>query len=54
MSFEIAGLPIQINAPRTADVELQVQGLVALIGRDLLANCTLHYNGHAGQFTLSV
>lgn len=54
VSFEITGLPIQINGPRTIGVELQAQGLLALIGRDLLSACTLHYNGPTGGFTLSI
>jgi hypothetical protein len=30
-----------------------VQGIHALIGRDVLANCFLTYNGSTGHFTLA-
>jgi hypothetical protein len=43
-----------INGPRTIGVELQDQGLLALIGRDLPSDCILHYNGPTGGFTLSI
>ena len=33
---------------------LRTQGLLALIGRDLLAGGLLVYNGHAGMFTLAL
>ena len=33
---------------------LKEQGLLLLIGRDLLAHCTLFYNGPTGQITLSL
>ena len=32
---------------------LSPQGIQALIGRDLLAHCVLHYNGSTGLFTLA-
>jgi predicted aspartyl protease len=32
---------------------LAVQGIQALIGRDILSHCTLFYNGADGTFTLS-
>ena len=52
--IEIAGANIRINVPRSMGALLNVQGLVALIGRDLLQHCTLHYNGPTGMFTLSI
>lgn len=33
--------------------ELAVQGIQALIGRDILRNCVLVYNGASGFFTLA-
>jgi len=54
IKITIAGLPIGINAPRAAGAELKVQGLIALIGRDILANCTMHYNGVVGEITLAI
>ena len=50
----IAGLPHAINAPRAVGAALKAQGLIALLGRDILAHCTLFYNGAAGEITLSV
>jgi predicted aspartyl protease len=50
ISTPIAGL----NSPRTMGAALAAQGLLVLIGRDVLQNCTLFYNGVAGQFTLSL
>jgi predicted aspartyl protease len=52
--FEIPGANIHIDAPRCMGAALQSQGLIMLIGRDVLANCTLHYNGVSGEFTLSM
>jgi len=50
----IAGFPIPINAPRAIGAALKAQGLIALIGRDVLAHGTLFYNGMAGEITLSI
>jgi predicted aspartyl protease len=52
--FEILGAGIHIDAPRCVGAALASQGLVMLIGRDMLANCTLFYNGPSGSFTLSM
>jgi hypothetical protein len=53
--------PIQIitpiftlNAPRAMGAALASQGLLVLIGRDVLQHCTFFYNGPMGQFTLSL
>jgi len=51
---EVAGLPISFNAPMAIGAPLNSQGLIALIGRDLLLYCTLFYNGISGQITLSI
>lgn len=32
---------------------LQAQGIHALIGRDILGQCVLHYNGATASFTLA-
>ena len=37
-----------------AGAALEPQGLLALIGRDVLARCTLFYNGTTGEFTLAI
>ena len=45
---------VTLNAPRAMGAALASQGLIVLIGRDVLQNCNLFYNGPAGQFTLSL
>jgi predicted aspartyl protease len=45
---------IDLNSPRTVGAALAAQGLLVLIGRDVLQRCTLHYNGVTGEFTLAV
>jgi predicted aspartyl protease len=45
---------VTLNSPRTMGANLAAQGLLILIGRDVLAMCNLFYNGPAGQFTLSL
>ena len=52
--LELTGLPISINAPSAIGAPLAAQGLIALIGRDVLRHCTLFYNGMAGEITLSI
>jgi hypothetical protein len=58
VSFQIPGavphhVPLTLsNVPVTA-VELEVQGIQALLGRDILDDCVLVYNGTVGQFTLA-
>ncbi|MHB8539431.1 MAG: retroviral-like aspartic protease family protein [Candidatus Acidiferrales bacterium] len=52
---QIAIPPVLIlNSPRTIGAALAPQGILVLLGRDLLRNCSLFYNGPAGQFTLSL
>jgi len=45
---------VTLNSPRTMGAALAVQGLLVIIGRDVLARCNLFYNGPFGQFTLSL
>lgn len=45
---------LNLNSPRTIGAALASQGLIALIGRDVLRNCNLFYNGPTGQITLSL
>jgi predicted aspartyl protease len=54
ISVEVVGLPIAIDAPRAIGAPLAAQGLLVLIGRDLLQHCVLVYNGVSGHFSLSV
>lgn len=44
---------VTLNAPRAMGAALVSQGLLVLIGRDVLQSCALFYNGPAGQFTLT-
>jgi len=54
ITLEIAGLPIMINAPRAIGGALESQGLLVLIGRDVLQHCVLVYNGVSGGFSISI
>ena len=54
IQLRVAGLPMPINAPRAMGAALKAQGLIALIGRDVLALGTLFYNGMAGEVTFSI
>lgn len=54
IQVEIVGAPISIDAPRAIGAPLAAQGLLALIGRDVLQHCALFYNGPAGQLTLTL
>ncbi len=45
---------VTLNSARTMGANLSPQGLLILIGRDVLAVCNLFYNGPSGQFTLSL
>ena len=54
ISIEVVGLPIVVNAPRSIGAELKAQGLLLLIGRDVVQSCVLVYNGPAGLFTLTL
>lgn len=52
--IEFIGGSIRVNAERAAGVALANQGLVVLIGRDVLSRMTMFYNGVTGEITLSV
>ncbi len=53
INFDIlGGAQITVNSPRTAGATLANQGLVLLIGRDLMSRGFFSYNGLAGQFTI--
>jgi predicted aspartyl protease len=45
---------VTLNSPRTMGAALASQGLLVIIGRDVLQRCTLFYNGPTGEFTLSL
>jgi predicted aspartyl protease len=53
ITFDIlGGAPITVRSPRAAGAALANQGLLLLIGRDLLAHMFLSYSGTSGTFTL--
>lgn len=52
--LNLAGIPQDIDAKRAYGANLEPQGLIALIGRDMPANCVLVYNGPDGSFSLSL
>jgi predicted aspartyl protease len=54
IQLQLVGTPIRIEVQRALGAELKAQGIIALIGRDFLSNCTLFYNGVAGGLTLSM
>lgn len=42
-----------INAHQALGVNIREQGIIALIGRDILSSCILIYNGVEAQYTLA-
>ena len=47
------GASAVINAHQALGVNIREQGILALIGRDLLSSCILIYNGLEAQYTLA-
>jgi len=54
ISISLEGLPFPFIVPRAIGAELRSQGLLVLLGRDVLQYCTLFYNGLTGQITLAI
>jgi len=54
IQIEVIGAPIVVAADRAAGAALAAQGLLALIGRDVLQHCMLVYNGVTGSFSIAV
>ncbi len=52
--LEVVGVPIVINVARAIGAQLAAQGIQVLIGRDIMANLTLFYNGPAVQITVAI
>lgn len=52
--LSIQGLPNDIEARRAFGANLKSQGLTALIGRDVLAQCMFVYNGTDSSFSLAL
>jgi predicted aspartyl protease len=43
-----------LQIPRAMGAKLKPMGLIAIIGRDILQQCTLFYNGGTGTISLSI
>lgn len=54
INFEIIGTPIKFDVSRAVGVTLACQGLSLLIGRDVLRQCLLVYNGPNGDITIGM
>jgi predicted aspartyl protease len=54
IQIEVTGVNIRLQAPRAIGAPLKCQGLLLLLGRDVLQFCTLFYNGTTGTFSLAI
>ena len=54
VKLSFVGTPIAFNFSSVLGSELRNQGIMALIGRDVLSRCVLIFNGPAGHFSLSM
>lgn len=54
IQIEFVGLPITVDAARAIGAPLAAQGLLVLIGRDVLQHMVLVYNGPTGSITVSI
>ena len=54
VQIELVGWPIRFDAPRAIAAPLRIQGILVLIGRDVLQHTILVYNGPTGSFSLSI
>ena len=54
IQIEVVGIPIKVSAARAIGAPLKVQGLIALIGRDILQHSVFVYNGMTGSFSFSI
>jgi predicted aspartyl protease len=52
IKIKIQGFPMAFNVSTAIGVPIKVQGMVAIIGRDILQVCCFIYNGPSGQITL--
>jgi len=51
--ISFTGTPIKVNILKAMGANLKSQDLIALLGRDMLQNFAVFYNGVVGQITLS-
>jgi predicted aspartyl protease len=54
IQIDFVGWNVKMASPRAMGANLKPQGLVALIGRDVLKSAILVYNGPMGSFSLSL
>jgi predicted aspartyl protease len=54
VGIEVSAIGWRIDSPSVIGAPLAVQGIVLLIGRDILKLCTLIYNGFTGHITLAI
>jgi predicted aspartyl protease len=54
VQIEFVGWNIRLVNNRAMGATLKSQGLQAIIGRDMLRNCILVYNGPSGTFSLAI
>lgn len=52
--IEMVGLSVAFNALDAIGAPLIEQGIIALIGRDVLQHCTFFYNGMSGSISLAI
>jgi predicted aspartyl protease len=52
IKLKIQGVPIAFNLTTAIGVPIKCQGLMAIIGRDMLQLCCFIYNGGTGTITL--
>lgn len=53
VEIQIPAAHISLSVERALGANLAAQGIVALIGRDVLRNMTMFYNGAMGEITLA-
>jgi predicted aspartyl protease len=53
VTIPVAGVTFALGALQVFEAALNVQGIQALIGRDVLANCLFVYDGRAKIFSLA-
>lgn len=50
---EVVGAQIEFDVGRAMGAVIGTQGVIVLIGRDALRDCSLFSNGQTGQFSLA-
>jgi hypothetical protein len=50
---EVVGAQIEFDVERAMGAVIGMQGVIDLIGRDALRDCSLFYNGQTGELSLA-